>query len=483
MQLKSRLSDFYQLDCLWKIVNEEDKKGKLKKNYFSNKVKDKSSELKKKRNDFNNASKIGRAYIKVEIDDIKTSLDELKKNEVAECFNTITNGKAQINITVKKIKNHEIFITDDLITLLVSQIIKLELRRSYRLRPANRDIIIEQIGSLLDNPMPKTIIRADIQSFFESIPQNSIITKLNDDGFISKRTLKYLKRFMYEYNSLKDKKQEKGVPRGLAFSSYLAELYLYSIDNQIKNINGVYFYSRYVDDIIIVADPNIANINEYWVKLSDIVHRFGLDLHESSTKKFLQELDTSVKNTEFEYLGYCFCYSNSELKIKLSSKRFNKYKSLIDLVFNSYAKSSHFRRGKDKPKEERILLRCDSLSLFIKRLRILTSNGMLSGRKNYVATGVYYSNKFLTDFSQLKDLDHYLINKINDVNSFNPPSSLFNYNNENNYNKNIALIKKMISNFSFIKGFENRKLHKTARYSKILSDLQKLYLSNMSNNE
>lgn len=38
MGVKSDIIDFYQLNYLWKIVKEEEKKGKLKKNYFSDSV-------------------------------------------------------------------------------------------------------------------------------------------------------------------------------------------------------------------------------------------------------------------------------------------------------------------------------------------------------------------------------------------------------------------------------------------------------------
>lgn len=100
----------------------------------------------------------------------------------------------------QRYKGNQAYIANNLETTLVAQIIKLELRRSYKLYPANMDMIIEQIKALLDNPMPKIVIRADIKHFFESIPQQELIDKLGDDGYISRQTVKYLKTMLYTFN-------------------------------------------------------------------------------------------------------------------------------------------------------------------------------------------------------------------------------------------------------------------------------------------
>ena len=482
MGVKSDIIDFYQLNYLWKIVKEEEKKGKLKKNYFSDSVIKLSSFLKQKRKEFRSIPKIKRKDCQNEIDEIKEELDSMKKSEISECAKVIFSGKAQVNIKKTIIKDHEVFVASDLNSMIISQLIKLELRRSYRLRPANRDMIIDQIKALLDNPMPKVVIRADIQSFFESISQEKIIKKLADDNFISNRSLKYLRKFMYEYNISKNSHTELGVPRGLAFSSYMAELYLNQIDKEIKYVEGVYFYKRYVDDIIIVADPKMFSAENYWELVNSIFENNSLSLHNISPKKYIQIFDQTTNNAEFEYLGYHFSYSEGRLKIGLSSKRYCKYKTLIDIVFENYKRSSNYRKGKNSG-TCRHKLRRDALSLLFKRLKIITSNGILSGRKNYVATGIYYSNKFITDFSQLELLDKYLYEKITNKDCFNPSRKLFNYGAQNNYDKNIQIIKQKLGSFSFIEGFKSRKLHKSSMYSKILSDLQKMYNLNNADNE
>ena len=148
------------------------------------------------------------------------------------------------------------------------------------------------------------------------------------------------------------------------------------------------------------------------------------------------------------------------LNLGLSQKRYFKYQILLDSIFDIYNKCSHYRKPKSRPIEDG---KCkyenrDALHQLIDRLDVLTSNGLLSGRKNFVTTGIYYSNKYITDFNQLKHLDIYLHQKI-----------------DNGHDKNVFLIKQKLHSFSFVKGYEERKLHKNARFGHVLLELRHIY--------
>lgn len=335
--------------------------------------------------------------------------------------------------------------------------------------------IIEGLKGLLDNPMPKILIRADIQSFFESIPQQELIDRLRDDGFIARRSLKYLRKIMYEYNRISSNSDQIGVPRGLAFSSYLSELYMRPIDREILCLDGIYYYKRYVDDIVIVADPTMATAKTYWEKLSHLFGEYNLILHNDSQKAFAGLLDDTTESTGFEYLGYRFIYTKGKLDVCLSEKRYTKYRILIDSIFEIYNKCANYRTKKRHSVDDGSKWRNDALKQLFERLKMLTSNGMLSGRKNYVATGVYYSNKHLTDERQWKQLDEYLTSLIDDASRFNPPVSLFNYGIGNGHQENLLRIKEKLHGYSFLKGFQMREIHKSSRDSRTLLDLQRIY--------
>lgn len=467
--------DFYHFDSLWLIMKGEEKRGKLRADFYSSEVKEISRVLKSLRSQLRSSPKEERDSLQQDIQDLKYEMDERKKEELKQKALEINRGKAKLKIKSLTIKGHGAFASNNLDTVLVSQIVKLELKRCYRLYPANRDVIIEQIKGLLNNGMSKIVIRADICSFFESIPQQGLVSKLADDGFVSKKTVKYLKGLFYAYNDKADNKEGMGLPRGLSFSSHLAELFMRPIDEKIKQTEGVYYYKRYVDDILIVADPAKGDKEHYWNVVNGVFKESGLALHNDSEKKYIACWDGTTTEKEFDYLGYKFVYRKGKLDVCLSQKRYQKYKTLIDAIFEIYAQCSHYRRRVDTRGQE--VPRRDALHQLFDRLETLTSNGLLSGRKNFVATGVYYSNKHLTNLKQLEDLDAYLAKTIDSKETFCPPANLFDYGKDNGYEKNVDLIVSKLHDFSFARGFRERRIHKDNRYGRVLLDLQRIYYS------
>ena len=467
--------DFYHFDSLWLIMKGEEKRGKLRADFYSSEVKEISRVLKSLRSQLRSSPKEERDSLQQDIQDLKYEMDERKKEELKQKALEINRGKAKLEIKSLTIKGHRAFASNNLDTVLVSQIVKLELKRRYRLYTANREVIIEQIKGLLDNGMSKIVIRADICSFFESIPHQGLVSKLADDGFVSKKTVKYLKGLFYAYNDKADNKEGMGLPRGLSFSSHLAELFMRPIDEKIKQTEGVYYYKRYVDDILIVADPAKGDKEHYWNVVNGVFKESGLALHNDSEKKYIACWDGTTTEKEFDYLGYKFVYRKGKLDVCLSQKRYQKYKTLIDAIFEIYAQCSHYRRRVDTRGQE--VPRRDALHQLFDRLETLTSNGLLSGRKNFVATGVYYSNKHLTNLKQLEDLDAYLAKTIDSKETFCPPANLFDYGKDNGYEKNVDLIVSKLHDFSFARGFRERRIHKDNRYGRVLLDLQRIYYS------
>lgn len=388
-------TDFYQFESLWNIMKGEEKRGKLRTDYYSQEVKDISEQLKKLRSKLRNSKKSEQDVIRQDIAELKEDLDGKKEVELRLKALEITKGKAKVEIGTQTIKGHKAYVSKNMDTMLVCQIIKQELRRSYKLHPANMDMIIEQIKGLLDNKMLKIVIRADIHSFFESISQNELVKKLSDDGFVSRKTVKYLKRILYTYNETANILDEKGLPRGLSFSSHLSELYMRPIDERVRRLDGVLFYKRYVDDIFIVADPDKCSMADYWDSINSIFEEKELSLHKDSEKRYLAYFDKQTNNAQFDYLGYKFVYKEGRLDICLSNKRYSKYRIMIDAIFEIYAQCSHYRKKYEAENKDGHSKYChkDALRQLFERIDILTSNGLLSGRKNFVATGIYYTNK------------------------------------------------------------------------------------------
>lgn len=475
--------DFYTLSSVSSIMKQEENRGRLNNRSYSELVQGIYAELKKKRRELKDLELNPKIDSDSNVDDLNSEIKELerrcsqlKEHDLQNLVNEISTGKFKIELERIATNDKDVFITKNNESMVISRIISRELAFFYRVKPAERNIIIEQLIAILDNTMPKIVIRADVQNFYESIPQNQLIEKLKNDGFTSKRTLKYLKSFFYQYNCNKiSEKDSIGLPRGLSFSAYLSEIFMMAIDKRISQISGVFFYKRYVDDIIIVANPQIKSIKDYWAELNDCFTNHSLELHVSpyDSKQYMSLLDEESEQEHFEYLGYKFCYDKGHLSVLLSEKRYKKYITTIDALFDIYSRCASSRKYK-KTKNDKDK-RPDALRQLMDRLRVLTGNGLLSGRKSFIATGVYFTNKYLTDLSQLRQLDDYLHKNIKNKEVFSPPKTLFNYGPGNRYDDNLIKIKEKLLEFSFVEGFTGRKLNKNPKFAQILHSLQSIY--------
>lgn len=463
-----------------RILDLEERRGKLKKDSFSEELQRLSSELKVSRQQFKQASKKDKESFKEKLCKIKSIYEEKRQEEIHDIYNRIKKGAFSFQLREVNAKGKTGYATDNVESMLLSKILMLELKRSYKYVPANRNNIIEELRALLDNPMPKIVIRADIHHFFESIPQEKLIEKILEDSYLSAFSLKCLKTFLFRYNELSDNFEAKvGVPRGLAFSSYLAEIYLSAFDRKVSQINGVYFYKRYVDDIVIVANPSRQDGQSYWNELEEEVNNMKLKLNEDEEKRCCCLYSPwASEPLLLNYLGYQFRYEKGKLDVLLTEHKFNRYKDCIRLSFEKYKEIGNHTSRRKNPKEKKE----DATIQFMHRLNALTGNGHLNGRKNYVLVGTYYSNKYLTSLEQFVKLDEYMRTCLNDKTFFCPPTGMFNYGGDNNNNRNIdAIRKKILVDYSFVKGFNERRMYRWNDYTLILRQLGNLYYSQENN--
>lgn len=129
--------------------------------------------------------------------------------------------------------------------------------RLYKVKQANRNQLISQFTTLLNNEFPKIVVRTDIKGFYESLNQD-ILKRILNNNLLTPLSKKITFDILRSYSNLSNKK--KGVPRGIGLSAYLAELYMRDVDRIFKNIAGVSFYGRYVDDIIIIFTPKPSDL-------------------------------------------------------------------------------------------------------------------------------------------------------------------------------------------------------------------------------
>lgn len=319
----------------------------------------------------------------------------------------------------------------------MSKKVQWNILKTYKVKQANRYAILTQLINLLEDKFPKYIIRTDIKSFYESIPQTPLRSKINDDHLLSMLSKRFINRIFKEYNRLTSQTgivNPKGVPRGIGISPYLSELYMRQVDNKIKDLKDVVYYSRYVDDIIIVFTPENKKIaqqqlDNYKTNVKKIIEDSELEINDSKTKCYnllnnLNEIHTSTRQTNdgveipisyisnpktIDFLGYKIgsekfnvhttannkTKTTETLSIDISNNKLNKYKNKIKLAFEEYKKkkNSNFKIA---------------FKLVFSRIEFLTSNTRLRNNKAKVLIGIYYSNSFINNLQNLNKLDRSL---------------------------------------------------------------------------
>lgn len=266
------------------------------------------------------------------------------------------------------------------------------IKRIYRVEQSNRDQIVKQIGSLLKEKTPKWIIRIDIRHFYETINRNQIIENFQAKGRLSRQSINLLiKLFSNPVIS-----SNKGLPRGLSISSVMSELYMKYFDLEIRRMNGVYYYARFVDDIIVFCSSKRYQ-EEVWEEIPKILSGINLQLNSSKSHKWnahiaVKPIDTSkLKHKELTYLGYKFIpQEDCNLEITIADKKINTIKTRITKSFVRFAKDGDFSKLKN-------------------RIKFLTGNFTLYNPSTLlpIKVGIYFNYNMITDKTQLYNLDKY----------------------------------------------------------------------------
>ncbi len=312
----------------------------------------------------------------------------------------------------------------------------------YRLKPANRNEVMNQLISIVSDGFDYHVLRTDISKFFESIPHERILNKLKEDQLLSQKSLRLIAGILFRYARFANT-PGIGLPRGLGISSYLSELYMRDFDRRVKMFDDVVFYARYVDDIIVLFAPipgSDVRLKRSAIRgyLSDI----SLTMNESEQKTRESPFDTrgipvAKRSWNFEYLGYDINF-RSGLTVSMSRKRLDRYKNRIAACFLRYES----QRSKNQKKAYRLI---------IKRVRFLTSNTQLSHNKSNAYVGIYYNNMHLTSDKDLRALDAILTAKSSALSS---PS-----------------LNAKLSTYSFMRGFNERtfrRFHKKDEFREIV---------------
>lgn len=279
---------------------------------------------------------------------------------------------------------------------------------TFKVKQANRHSILANVKTFLNSEIPVYVIRTDISGFYESIPQDRLMSIIFGNTLLSQKSKAFIQGIINEYEKIKDTTLvpvSHGVPRGIGISSYLSELYMREIDANIVGREEVLFYARYVDDIFIILStlPAGISLKQYYADLTAFFQSFGLFLkQQDDVSGKCKILDFTAENNSLQtanYLGYCL-YMNRQAKklttsFGLSKAKKEKYHTKIDNAiahFNSFSKYNVKQAYRD----------------LLDSLNMISGNFKLFKSKNNVKVGIYYNNDLLDCMGDLDDLTQYL---------------------------------------------------------------------------
>ncbi|CAG8868998.1 MULTISPECIES: antiviral reverse transcriptase Drt3a [Pseudomonas] len=327
--------------------------------------------------------------------------------------------RVELSIHPKPVGGKTVYgVGKDLAQILAIRFVQNILKDVYDIKMPSRDILVAQVKALAMDGSPKLILRADVESFYESIQHKDLLESIHQSPELSVLVKRIITRLLVDYVTLS--RAEKGLPRGVGVSAYLSEIYLAYLDAEVRRHSEVFYYARYVDDMILMFAPaQKTSVDTYLTSFGELLGRKGLSLNDKT--QMLNLLDE--QRGKFTYLGYEFDVSSSSRGVRMSAARLKKYRDRIEKSFNDYNAKCAFIPNKAA---DELVMRC----------MFLTGNMRLFNRKSNAFIGVYFSNKYITDFSQLQGLDRYFSAKVGTL-------------------TNVRL-KRKLSRMSFEKGFTQK---------------------------
>jgi hypothetical protein len=217
------------------------------------------------------------------------------------------------------------------------------LSRLHDAKQASRSQIIDQVVSLLNETTPYSVIKLDIKKFYNNVNCKTLIDIVNNDP----RSSYHTKRVLDLLTRTPAFTENEGLPRGLGVSATLSEIALKKFDQLIARISGVYYYARYVDDMLIFTYENPQKVID---NISEILPK-PLELNSGKEKIIHHDgkiFSCSSGAPEFDYLGYCFTGRITEkdgpdtlprIKIRIAEKKIKKMKTKVMRSLHDLAKT------------------------------------------------------------------------------------------------------------------------------------------------
>lgn len=338
------------------------------------------------------------------------------RNDVLNYALQLSQCDSTEKISIKEVKIGEKigYTAGNIASRLILRRCKNNIQTSHKITTKNRQAISREIPIYLKEGTPYRVYRLDIKSFFENIPKQFIINSLEENQKLSSQTKKITKKILDSFSE----KYGGGIPRGIEFSPALSEIALSSYDKKIQSHEDVFYYARFVDDILIITSSEETEHDFYSWLCNALPPPLKYNITKTKTYTIPRRKKAGASNpngklvVKFDFLGYSYSVHDTTLPMKptggenentagsiyrsvtidIEERKIDKIKERISKAFFSFAKNSDFELLHD-------------------RIRFLTSNRELNKKDEdrRIPTGIYYNYSSIENNSaSLKKLDNFL---------------------------------------------------------------------------
>lgn len=231
------------------------------------------------------------------------------------------------------------------------------------------------------------IVRADIKSFYDSIPHSRLgksLAKIAPNPAMLSLLLQSIKVAVvppfHRKEDLNNLVNRRGIPQGLPISNYLANFYLKNLDQKMKAES--LSYHRYVDDIVTIVP--IGAGKDSLKSLSRKLRPLGLSFNDKKTQIIEAQ-------GAFEFLGY----QVRDGKARPRQKSVERFIRSIASFFSMLKQEKLPRRVRPATWSDE-----DFANMFVEELNEKIT-GAISGNKQYGWVFYYNESTDLSVFGQI----------------------------------------------------------------------------------
>jgi hypothetical protein len=323
---------------------------------------------------------------------------------IADAVKIGHNGFTTIALMTNKLRQKNVYQVTDISQKLVLRHVTNNIKRVTNVKQDDRAFIVSCLKELLSEGVPFRLYKFDIKSFYESVEVAPIIARLRQDIGFSRQSVRTIQSFFDELSAL----GITGLPRGLALSATLSEYLLRPFDKSASGLSNVWFFARFVDDIVIVTDGR-ENALDFTREVSNALPNGLIFNSKSKFYDFTRFMKPGVDATEhkFSFLGYQFdvgyVFRRPDKKLgrsvylDISSSKISKIKTRIVRTMLDFQKNGNY-------------------PILLARIRLLTSNfnfeDRVTGAKR--SSGIYFNYPMIdaARSTALRSLDKFLRNSI-----------------------------------------------------------------------